>query len=150
MPTPTAGRNCLSHLMNSFFLTLYLGEITPHLFILPKSWILNLPAMPSSMNSNSPMYLFFCMERRTAEPSFEAGTTRQSFLFLTSLLKIVENRFANTLFDGIRMKSPAEKKILFVFFEAKLGCKFSKTLPTKHQIVFLDQSTILTTASAPS
>src|SRR5579884_2117596 len=61
-------------------------EITPHLFILPKSWILNLPAMPSSMNSNSPMYLFFCMERRTAEPSFEAGTTRQSFLFLTSLL----------------------------------------------------------------
>src|SRR5579875_1250992 len=110
MPTPTAGRNCLSHLMNSFFLTLYLGEITPHLFILPKSWILNLPAMPSSMNSNSPMYLFF----------------------------------------GIRMKSPAEKKILFVFFEAKLGCKFSKTLPTKHQIVFLDQSTILTTASAPS
>src|SRR5579884_2802625 len=48
------------------------------------------------MNSNSPMYLPFCITLSTSWASLDAGITRHSFLFLNSLLYIVEKRFGRT------------------------------------------------------
>lgn len=93
MPILYAGKNCLSQLRYWFFLTLNFGVTIPHLFIFAKSWILNLPALESSICSNSPIYRCFCITRRTSLENRDDGLTMHSFFLLISLLYKVVKRF---------------------------------------------------------
>src|SRR5687768_11643434 len=101
IPRLYAGKNCLSQFRNSFFLTPYLGVIIPHLFILANNCILNLPILLSSINSNSPIYRYFCITLRISLANLEVGITKHSFFLLISLLYKVLNKFETIFNDGI-------------------------------------------------
>src|SRR5512137_1163531 len=72
-PKFLAGRNRFSHFSRSATLVANLGLITPQRLILPSSFTLNIPDLPSSTNSNSPMYPRSAMTFSVVPISLEAG-----------------------------------------------------------------------------
>src|SRR5271155_5762628 len=131
MPTPTAGRYLASHFWNSLALIGNLGETAPHLLILPSSRTRSFPVTPSSMNSNSPMYLLFCSTRMTSLASLEAGMTTHSFLCLISEFCRAMKRFARMLVTGTLYPSP----LLGALPEGELLRDLSKTLPPEEEVL---------------
>src|SRR5574341_2407119 len=101
MPMLYAGRNCRSQSKYASFFTEKRGVIMPHLFIFAKSWTWHLPALPSSICSNSPMYRCFCITRSTSLENLDAGRIMHSRFLLVSLLYIVVNMFESTFRAGI-------------------------------------------------
>ena len=59
-----------------------LGEMTPHLLILPRSSTTIFPDLWSSMTSNSPMYPLFCISFRNLIRTFELGLKRTWLAYL--------------------------------------------------------------------
>src|SRR5579863_7503716 len=141
VPTPTAGRYLCSQSTSFSDLTGNLGEITPHLFILPISCTRSFPPTPSSMNSNSPMYRRFWRTLSTSLARLEAGMTMHSFLFLISEFWRLAKRLA-------RMFVAAMSFLLVVLPEAELLSDFSEALPAEHKVVGPDHRAVLSAALA--
>src|SRR6185437_3042395 len=94
------------------FFTLNLGVTIPHLLIFANSWILNLPDLPSSICSNSPIYLCFCITRSISLANLDAGITMHSFFLRDSLLYKVVKRLDSTFNAGIIEFTP----LLYSYF----------------------------------
>ena len=78
------------------FLISNLGEITPHLLILPTSSTTIFCDLWSSMISNSPMYPCFYMTLRNLTTTLETGPIKTCFLPAFSALTIVFKQSAST------------------------------------------------------
>lgn len=119
--------------------------MAPHLLIRPSNWTLNLPDLPSSMNSNSPMYPLSCRTRRTCPNSLEAGLITHEVLFRNSLFINVVNPLDKTSF-AVKLLHHAS----LIFLKSQLLRNLSETVAAYVQTVPANDWTVRTASSTRS
>src|SRR3989338_1047227 len=101
IPISLARRYLSSNFSNWSFLTLYLGFITPHLFMFPSRLSFNMLPFAFLVSSKLPTYLFSFIIPSTFLITFDEGLMVLSDLPSFSSLKIFDNAFDNVSFSDI-------------------------------------------------